>query len=341
MKRQGERRYRSFIGPVSVIGALWLMPVSQAKADPSATDRAAAEALFQQGTALMAEKQYARACEKFDGSNQLDPALGTLLRLGDCYDRIGKTASAWAVFRESASLARTRNELDRYKIASDRATDLEKRLSKVELKIDSKNASSGLEIRLNGTLVPRASWDAPIPVDPGRLQIEASAPDRLPWSAAVDVNDGPAQKSVDVPALGLKASTAPATGVATQENAPGRGNLQRTLGFVAGGIGLAGLAASGYLTWRASDSNKQSLDHCRPEDPNACDQQGVDHRADAQRFATFATVAVAVSVPVLAGGVILLLTAPRTETPRPTGHALQPIFDVSSRGGSVGVKGTW
>jgi len=35
-----------------------------------------------------------------------DPRPGRLLALGDCYEKAGATASAWATFREAKSLAR-------------------------------------------------------------------------------------------------------------------------------------------------------------------------------------------------------------------------------------------
>src|SRR5438132_1600692 len=145
---QNRRHFGKAAAAAWALSTAAMLAASPVRADPSASERAAAEALFQQGTSLMQDKQFAKACDKFEGSNQLDPALGTMLRLADCYDRVGKTASAWAVFRESASLARTRNEGEREKIAADRAADLEKRLSKIELKVDAKNAPPGLEIRL-------------------------------------------------------------------------------------------------------------------------------------------------------------------------------------------------
>src|SRR5262245_53754045 len=179
-------------------------------ADPSAAEKATAESLFQQGTDLVAEKRFAAACEKFEGSQQLDPALGTMLRLADCYDRVGRSASAWALFREAASVARTRGEADRERIAVERAGDLEKRLTKIELKVDRKNAPAGLEIQLNGVNVPRATWDAPLPVDPGKQRLVASAPDRASWSATVEVPEAPGVRSIDVPALAPKPRAEPA-----------------------------------------------------------------------------------------------------------------------------------
>src|SRR5687768_11340119 len=133
-----------------------LLVAGGAHGEPGATEKATAEALFQQGTELMNEKQYAAACEKFGGSQQLDPALGTQLRLADCNDKVGKSASAWAMFKEAASIARSRNEPDRQRIADERAAELEKRLSKLEIKIDTKNLPVGFEVKLNNVSIPRA-----------------------------------------------------------------------------------------------------------------------------------------------------------------------------------------
>jgi hypothetical protein len=94
-------RYRCTFGATLLI-AIAPAPVF---AEPSAQDKAAAEVLFRSGTQLMDRRQFLEACEKFDASDRLDPALGTRLWLADCYDRAGKTASAWALFVEVADRA--------------------------------------------------------------------------------------------------------------------------------------------------------------------------------------------------------------------------------------------
>ena len=70
----------------------------------SAGDPVSAEALFREGRAAMSRGEHALACQRFAESQRLDPAAGTLLNLGECKERLGKTASAWQHYREAADL---------------------------------------------------------------------------------------------------------------------------------------------------------------------------------------------------------------------------------------------
>src|SRR5690348_8189279 len=96
-------------------GLAFLMSIvaAPARADTSAEDRAAADALFREGRALVKRGDYAAGCQKLAASQKLDPATGTLLALGDCYAREGRTASAWATFNEAIASARRANDAAR------------------------------------------------------------------------------------------------------------------------------------------------------------------------------------------------------------------------------------
>ncbi|HEX9297627.1 MAG TPA: hypothetical protein VF881_17415 [Polyangiaceae bacterium] len=325
------------------MGAASLVLCARAGADPSAQEKAAAEALFQQGTELMAQKQFAAACQKFEGSQQLDPALGTLLRLADCDDRLGKSASAWATFREAASLARTRGEAERERIAVERAADLEKRLSRLELKLDPKNISAGLEVRINGATAPRATWDTPVPVDPGRQRIEVSAPGRLPWSANLEIAEGPTVRIVEVPALAPK--PVDLARAASDRSAGARddgSSALRTAGYVTAGLGLMVLGGSAFLSYKAYDRNRDSLAECRSDDANLCTQQGKDLRDQAKQLASAATLTLAIGGALVTSGVVVYWFG---RPGRPGSTAAEPRVQVSvgtlTGGAGVRATGTW
>lgn len=72
-------------------------------AGPAAAQSAAtqADALFKQGRAQMAAGNLEAACTAFDSSQQLDPAVTTLLNLADCREKRGQLATAWGLFVEA------------------------------------------------------------------------------------------------------------------------------------------------------------------------------------------------------------------------------------------------
>ena len=353
MTEELSRIVRKRVRSVSAVASLAMLGVfllpGEARSEPGATEKATAEALFQQGTDLMAEKQYAAACEKFAGSQQLDPALGTVLRLADCNDRIGKSASAWAMFKEGASMARSRNEPERQRMADERGAELEKRLSRLEIKLETKNVPAGFELKLNGMSIPRATWDSALPVDPGRQRLEASAPGRVTWTGSVEVPDGPAMRSIEVPALvakpasaesGSSGATLSASSMSQARDAVSSpGSTQRTVGFVTGALGLIGLGVGGFLGYRAYSLNKDSLEQCNADDPNSCTADGKSLRDDAQSAAMGSTIALAAGGALAVGGLVLVLTA-RSE-PRHAASDWRVSTGLVGRSPGLKLEGTW
>ena len=106
----GSLLLRAMLG--AAVAACSLSP-RIARADDEA---ATAQALFDQATALKANEDWAGACPKFESSYRLDPALGTLLNLANCFEKLGKIASAWARWEEAYQWA-TKNGDDRAEYA--------------------------------------------------------------------------------------------------------------------------------------------------------------------------------------------------------------------------------
>jgi hypothetical protein len=291
------------------VALLLLLRSSPVAAETTASQRASAEALFQQATQLMDEKRYAEACEKLAGSQDLDPALGTMLYLADCYEHAGRSASAWALFHEAADTAQRAGQLDRQRIALERATSLEERLSKLEVRVPAARQVAGLELLINGALVPRASWNTGLPVDPGPTRIEARAPGKKSWTVTLAVAEGPSSQAVEVQKLadGPRPAAPPVTG---RSEAPRGGSSQRTVGWVMSAAGVVALAASSYFGYRAYALNKKSKAECRADEPNACTPDGVALREDAKTAGALSTIGTVTGGLLVASGITLVATAP-------------------------------
>lgn len=285
----------------------------------TAADKAAAEALFDEGVKLLSAKDYAAACEKLDSSQKLDPGIGTLLYLGDCYEKSGRTASAWATFREAASMAEAAGQTDRARKGMARADKLTPLLSKLTIEIAAENREiEGLEVRREKQLVSSALFGSPVPVDPGPQTIVVSAPGYESQELKIEVLADAQTQTLKVPALvrlpeakpieeepAPQATTEPAT---SEDVTPSKGNAQRTTGLVIGGVGIVGLGVGGVFGALAMGKNKDA--DCAD---NVCQtQEGQAAADDAKAYATVADVAFIAGGVLLATGAVIYFTAPRS-----------------------------
>jgi tetratricopeptide (TPR) repeat protein len=324
-----NRRLRSLALAAWCGWACQLAPV-RVSAETTASQRATAEALFQQATALLEQKRFAEACEKLSSSHDLDPALGTMLYLADCYEQSGKTASAWALFREAAEKSKLAGQGEREQIASERAASLEKRLSQLTIVVPPAVRVPGLELTVNGAPVPSASWNGPLPLDPGGTRVEARAPGKKPWSTRLTVSTGPVMQTLQVPRL----ADAPRVAPLVEPSSAARGSSQRTIGYVLGAAGVVALAVGGVLGYRAYRLDKDSRGDCRADEPNACTPKGVEQREDAKAAAALSTIATLGGAGLTVTGLALVVTAP--SQPESPDAAPRRVANVT-----LSLSGTW
>lgn len=242
----------------------------------SADDRAAADALFDAARTLMEQEKYAEACPKFRDSHELDPGVGTLLNLGRCYELDGRTASAWSTYRDAAALARQLGQEEREQLSRDEVARLEGKLTRFVIEVDADATTiEGLTISRAGKAVPNSMWGVPVPIDPGKITVEASAPGHAPRKAEVVVEGEGKTITFKVPRLNLLGGPAaaepksePAEKEEPKEEEPAQDQSKRSImPFVLGGVGIAGLATGGVFTALALGDLKASKEIC--EDPAA------------------------------------------------------------------------
>lgn len=294
----------------------------------SGGNRAAAEALFNQGRDLMTAGKFAEACPKFEASQQLDPGLGTMLNLAECYEKTGRTASAWAEYREAIPLARAAGSKARQDLATERAQALQERLSTLTIRaMSGEDSNAHLEVRRDGVALQEAELGSPIPVDPGEHVVEAVAPGKQAWSSKVQVAANAAKVSVEIPALQPAAPGAattpptqnPATTTTTVTTPPAAdsgadpGAPRRTAGLVLGGVGVVGIGLGAFFGLQASSKLSDAKGKCG-DYPYECGNEAKDLQSSAKSSATVSTVGFVAGGVLLAGGLVLYFTAPKRES---------------------------
>ena len=299
-----------------IAGALALIATTatstrRARADQRAENAAAAEALFNEGRAMMTSGNYAEGCPKLKASYKLDPALGALLNLGECYEKAGFTASAWATFRDAIEEAHRQKRQDRAATAELRANALEPKLSYLQLV---GRVPSGARLLKNGAEVDPAILGAKIPVDPGTYALELVGSSIATWKTTARVS-GPGLTRIVIPdstapstATPATASTASTASASVAADSGGGGSALggfQIAGIVTGALGVVGVGVGTYFALDASSlKSKSGCD-------TTCTTSGSRTLDDARSSANLATVSFIAGGTLLAGGVLLFVLGPR------------------------------
>jgi hypothetical protein len=295
-----------------LLALLWVTASTPVYAEVSATDRALARSLFEEGRRFTQQGRHDEACPKFAESFRLDPASGTQINLAVCHEKIGSTATAWAEFNDALSRAREDRRPDREKLAKTRLAVLEPLLSKLEVVVPTASQVDGLRVTLDGAEVREPAWGVPTPIDPGEHVVEATAPGRRPWTSRVVVGDVSDRQTIEVPVLELipipaKKDAAPRQPVPVTPSQDAASS-QPTLGWVLGGVGVVGLGVGTYFGLRASskwsDVETACPDGLCPDEAARTTHAGLqDEAANAGNVSTVAFVAGAACLA--AGGWLL------------------------------------
>jgi hypothetical protein len=335
-----------------LFGCTTLAAAQPAFADVDPTTRAAAVALFDEGRKLKAEGKLAEACPKLEQSQRMDPGVGTLFHLSDCYERQGRTASAWVGFREVASEAKAAKREEQERVARERAAALEPKLTRLVIEVDPA-APPGIVVRRDGAPVAKELWGSKLPVDPGETRVEASAEGYEAFSSKSRVEGEGQVVTIRIPALTKRAGAqpplvapppatpppaAPVAPAAPPESEPappgaaasGGGSPRGTIGLVVAGVGVVGLGVGTFLGLGAKSTFDDSDPHC--DDAGKCDQTGVDLRSDAVDQGNLATIVFIGGGVLAATGVVLWATAPGNDADDAKTGVI-PLRVVASPGG--------
>jgi tetratricopeptide (TPR) repeat protein len=262
---------------------------------PASAQQSEADGLFAQGRDLMEKGQFGDACAKLKKSEELSPAVGTLLNLGYCWEQLGRFRSAMEAYAEAEVLAGKTGDAKKSAFAKDRLSAVQPKVLKVVILV-TPPAAPELEVRRNGAVVPKTDWGQAIGVDPDEVVVSATAPGRAPWKGVVMGKGEGATVTVFVPPLEPE-------GAAAARRGEGSGLTTRRIAALGLGAGAALAIGAGVGTALVAKSRyDDSQSHC---DGSGCDPIGLEMQRGAVTQGNVATALVGLGVLCAGAGAYL------------------------------------
>lgn len=287
---------------VLALVATCLAGVASAEGAPSDADH-----IFDQGRKAADRGDYAEACRLFTSSFRLDPAIGTLLNLGDCSHHQGLLQDAFDYY--DAARSRMKDTDDRLPLLLERLRRLEQDGGRLALHL-AKGAPPGTVVTLDDVVFD-AKAGTPYRVSKGTHVILVTAVGHRGSRYTLEVSAGETKDLEIGPGEELEAVLpgAPVTEVETRSS----GRALRIAGLGTLAVGVAGLWTGSLAGVVALERKREQSRNCDAQ--NACNSQGLDAAESGARWATVSTVALAVGAGVaLVGTTMFVLGLSRGAT---------------------------
>ncbi len=261
-----------------------------------------AEAMFRAGRDAMRDGDFARACEQFRESDRLDPQPGTKLNLGACEEKRGRLATALDLFKV---VLRELPENDpRYPIARERVQELDTKIPRVTFQL-APGAPAATRVQLGTIEVAGATLGVALPVDPGKHQVTVSAPGFADKRFVLELGEKD-RRSVEV-APGPKEGDVALTSSTPVADSSGESG-SRTLGYIFGGVGVAGVIVGSVAGVMVLNKKQIEEDEC-DDDLQICSQKGADAQDAGRTLGVVSTLGFVVGAVGLGAGAYFLLSS--------------------------------
>jgi len=327
--------------PATLCLSLVLLQAHAARADgvlPAAAtpvQREQAQSRFMRGKELMSKKRYEEALAEFRASRDIVASPNSRLELARCLVAMGNWIAAYAELGRTAIEAKElMSEDNRYRRAYDAAmaerAEVEPKLGFVSLTVQ--NPSEATRVLVGGEEIRRAAWGEPVPLQAGATDIVVETPGRQPVRRSVTLAAGEKTAlAIDAQSGEPDAPPAPARPPEPPPAPRQPETWKRTGAYVAGGVGVLGLATFAVFGLMAR-STYDDLNGACPA--GACPPGKADEISAGKTQQTVANVGLAFGVAGAAvGATLLVLSLPRGDARAP-GAALvvSPAY--------VGVRGS-
>ena len=233
-------------------------------------DRAAAREHLTQAQELKKQGQLAEALTHFEESQRLDPKLTTALDLADCAELAGKLVEAqgyWAAARDQAKHDEKPQSRAR---AEQRLAAVEKRVAHLSLQLAA-DAPAGTQVLRDDVPLEQASLANPQALNPGDhvVVVKATGHDDAKYPVKLVEGDNQTLPIAAGPATAVAAPPPPppikvvAPPPPQPQDSSGSGSGQRTVGLIAGAVGVVGIGVGiplWYVGYRDGNSYGPTAD---------------------------------------------------------------------------------
>jgi hypothetical protein len=332
---------------LAATGLILFLSSSPARAEPSAAELASARDMFSEARRAEDAGRWAEALQKVKAVATVKMTPQVRFHLGLCEEHTGQLVEALNSFEVARSEAVEQGVTSVVDEAREHAQNVRARMPKLLIALPS---GVDAKVEVDGQTISASLLARPLPFDPGRHTVAASAPG-LAYKGDITIAEkdekridvtftpvpiAPAPKppSTPSPAPAAAAPSAPQTSPASDAGTSSSGGSS-ALGWVAVGTGGAAIAGS-VITAAARQSSINQIDNlckshmdCPPADrPTLEDAQG--------KARTFGALAVALGAgggALVVTGIVLVLTSGSSPAPATGRVAMTPW--VGPGGGGV------
>lgn len=286
---------------------------------------------YRDALAAMEAKKYEEAVKLLDESYNAVASPNSLLLKARALGQLGRRVEAYQLLEQAVALAEELKKSDE-KYAQT-AESARKELAELAKTIALVSVEPSAKVTLGVRPLAAADWSRPQPFEPGKLKVTVSHTGGATSTQELELRAGHTVTVSTAPpaAAATPEKTAPPPAAPAPFAAPSDSDRvhKRTLAYVSGGIGIAGVATFAAFTYFNASADDEEAG-CSL---SLCPESNLDTAGRNSSYQTLAFVGLGVGVIGLATGAYLYLTS----NPEPQGE--QRVADVSIGPGRVLLRG--
>lgn len=305
----------------------------------NATDaqKKAAQDNFGKGMAAQKKGRHDEALTAFKASYDAVASPNSHLMVARALVELGRLEEAYVEYEKTVAEAEAAAASDKKYAQTAKAskTELADLRSKIALlTINVTGSQEGDRVTVRGRELDQSQWGKPIPVAPGSVRVELQTSAGQESVQEVDAEAG-GSPSVSLARPAAGAATDDSEGMKSEGSAEAKvdtgGSSMRTWAYVAGGVGVAGLAVFGVFGLMNNSKHGKLEDECTN---NVCSKDLEEDADQGKTYQTIANVGLGVGIVGLAAGTVLFILSGNEE--KTARHKAPPAPRVD-----VGVGPRW